>query len=163
MSLSCLKCNKPLIKDQKKYCSRSCAAKVNNIGIVRNGKSLIKKKCEYCETITTNPKYCSEKCTHEHRTAKLFSLMEQGLKDYSKKYLLHYYGHQCQKCKLTKWNDQPIPIEIEHIDGNSNNNTFDNLTLLCPNCHAQTPTYKGANKGNGRHFRRIRYANGQSY
>ena len=34
--------------------------------------------------------------------------------------------------------------------GNFENNSETNLTLLCPNCHSLTPTYKGANKGNGR-------------
>ena len=54
-------------------------------------------------------------------------------------------------------------MELEHNDGNSQNNSLDNLSLICPNCHSQTPTYKGANKGNGRHYRRVRYAEGKSY
>lgn len=58
---------------------------------------------------------------------------------------------------------QPIPIELDHIDGNPENNELDNLRLICPNCHAQTPTYKGANKGNGRHERKERYQKGLSY
>lgn len=43
-----------------------------------------------------------------------------------------------------------IPLEVEHIDGDPYNTTPDNVTLLCPNCHSLTPTYKGANKGRGR-------------
>jgi uncharacterized membrane protein len=35
-----------------------------------------------------------------------------------------------------------IPLEMEHIDGDSKNNVRDNLKLLCPNCHAQTPTWR---------------------
>ncbi len=42
---------------------------------------------------------------------------------------------------------KPIPLQIDHIDGNSDNNTEDNFRLLCPNCHAQTPTYSGKNAG----------------
>lgn len=56
-----------------------------------------------------------------------------------------------------------IPLEVEHKDGNSENNSLINLCLLCPNCHAQTPTYKSKNKGNGRHSRRQRYKDGKSY
>ena len=56
-----------------------------------------------------------------------------------------------------------VPIELEHIDGNSENNQLDNLKLLCPNCHSLTPTYKGLNKGNGRHIRQQRYKDGKSY
>ena len=47
-------------------------------------------------------------------------------------------------------------LELEHIDGNAYNNSESNLSLLCPNCHSQTPTYKAKNKGNGRVERRER-------
>ena len=49
------------------------------------------------------------------------------------------------------------------VDGNYTNNKEENLTLLCPNCHSLTKTYKGANKGNGRHNRMKRYYDGKSY
>lgn len=52
---------------------------------------------------------------------------------------------KCYKCHNTEWNNQPIPLELEHIDGNNQNNNLENLTLLCPNCHAQTSTYRGKN------------------
>lgn len=55
------------------------------------------------------------------------------------------FEHKCYRCQLTKWNNQAIPIELEHIDGNPNNNNLTNLTILCPNCHAQTETYRGKN------------------
>lgn len=57
------------------------------------------------------------------------------------------FPHQCQNCGLTEWLGDPIPLELEHIDGNHQNNNLDNLSLLCPNCHAKTPTYRGKNKG----------------
>ena len=39
----------------------------------------------------------------------------------------------------------PIPLELEHINGVHSDNRLENLTLLCPNCHAQTDTYRGKN------------------
>jgi len=51
----------------------------------------------------------------------------------------------CSNCKLEKWLDDLIPLELDHIDGNSSNNILSNLRLLCPNCHALTPTYRGKN------------------
>lgn len=54
--------------------------------------------------------------------------------------------HKCECCGITEWNGQPTPIELDHIDGNRYNNTLDNLRILCPNCHAQTDTYRGKNK-----------------
>lgn len=52
----------------------------------------------------------------------------------------------CSNCNLTEWLGKPIPIELDHIDGNNLNNNLDNLRLLCPNCHALTDTYRGKNK-----------------
>lgn len=55
------------------------------------------------------------------------------------------FEHKCYNCGLSEWLNSPIPLELEHINGNHNDNTFSNLTLLCPNCHALTPTYRGKN------------------
>lgn len=64
--------------------------------------------------------------------------------------LKHGFKKQrCEKCGLTEWNNQPIPVELHHIDGNTNNNTLDNIQLLCPNCHAQTANYRSKNKRTG--------------
>lgn len=57
------------------------------------------------------------------------------------------FKYKCYKCDRDTWNGQPISLELEHIDGNRFNNSLDNLTILCPNCHAQTATYRGKNKG----------------
>jgi hypothetical protein len=57
------------------------------------------------------------------------------------------FDHKCCQCGLTEWNHQPIPLELEHKDGDHYNNQLSNLTILCPNCHAQTSTHAGKNKG----------------
>jgi 5-methylcytosine-specific restriction endonuclease McrA len=60
-------------------------------------------------------------------------------------YLIRQRGHRCEMCLNEKWLNKKIPLELDHIDGNKNNNSLQNLRLLRPNCHAFTDTYKGKN------------------
>lgn len=53
----------------------------------------------------------------------------------------------CSCCELREWNDKPIPLELDHINGNPRDNQLHNLRVLCPNCHAQTDMYRGRNIG----------------
>lgn len=50
--------------------------------------------------------------------------------------------HECELCNLgPTWNDLPLTLQVDHIDGNNKNHAPENLRFLCPNCHTQTPTY----------------------
>ena len=53
----------------------------------------------------------------------------------------------CERCNRERWNGGPIPLELDHVDGRRDDNRLTNLRLLYPNCHAQTPTYRGRNIG----------------
>lgn len=67
-----------------------------------------------------------------------------------KKVLINERGHICENCNLSDWLCEPIPLELEHKDGDNRNNVKDNLLLLCPNCHAKTKFYRGKNKNSGK-------------
>jgi len=69
---------------------------------------------------------------------------------------------ECGWCEVNRYSGN-VPVELEHIGGNSENNSLENLKLLCPNHHSLTLTYKALNVGNGRHSRMKRYKEGKSY
>lgn len=64
------------------------------------------------------------------------------------------WEHKCSSCENTTWTIQgkehPIPLELEHKNGNHFDHRLENLTFLCPNCHAFTSTYKGRNQHRGK-------------
>ena len=84
-------------------------------------------------------------------------LSEAAIRKHIKRYLIHKKGHVCSICNRYTWNNQPIPLVCDHIDGNSNNSNLNNFRLVCCNCDAQLPTYKSKNKGNGRKYDRDYY------
>ncbi|MBM7169078.1 HNH endonuclease [Streptomyces sp. G44] len=57
-------------------------------------------------------------------------------------------AERCAMCGTEPlWRGHPLPLEVDHIDGNWRNNKIENLRLLCPNCHSTTDTYRGRGKG----------------
>jgi hypothetical protein len=73
---------------------------------------------------------------HPYQSFKLKNrLLDEGIK-----------LHKCEYCGITEWNGKPTPLELDHINGINTDNRLENLRLLCPNCHAQTDTYRGKNK-----------------
>lgn len=53
--------------------------------------------------------------------------------------------NECEECGIKDWNGKPLMIELDHIDGDSNNHKLENLKMLCPNCHSQTDTFRSKN------------------
>lgn len=62
-----------------------------------------------------------------------------------KRALIIKRGHRCERCGLTEWQGQPIPLEVHHCNGCNQDNDPANLQLLCPNCHSMTESYRGRN------------------
>ena len=57
--------------------------------------------------------------------------------------------NRCERCGLTEWNGEPLNMQLHHRNGKGKDNRLENIEFLCPNCHAQTPSWGGRN-GKGR-------------
>lgn len=160
----------PYEKRIGKFCSRSCAASFNNKNRPRR-KSGEVMNCHICgkemnSRNERNNKFCSVKCASLNKKNNIYEAFQLGnvTSKVAKMLLIEQHGFKCMECGWDKVN--PITnrctVELEHVDGNSQNNHPTNLKLLCPNCHSLTPTYKALNVGNGRFSRRKRYHEGKS-
>lgn len=90
--------------------------------------------------------------SNEHRMRKISNEeiftkgVEWATSFLRKRYIELNTPYECQICGLSNWQGHSITLELDHIDGFPSNNELTNLRWLCPNCHSQQPTSKGANK-----------------
>lgn len=61
-------------------------------------------------------------------------------------HLIKIRGRKCECCQNTEWLNQPINLQVHHIDGDKTNNELNNLQLLCLNCHSYTNNFGSKNK-----------------
>lgn len=129
-------------------------------------------KCLSCnEEIKKGKKYCNQQCQSDYAWKRYVCRVDEekvffncvGIRynggngpKRAKRYIIEKNGHQCMVCKHTEWLDQPIPLTLDHVDGNPDNWKLDNLRVICPNCDRLQPTYGGRNKGNGKESNRTK-------
>lgn len=140
----------------------------------RRWYTLLMRLCINCGVVLVQRhkiKFCSNECQHKHQHKRWVVLWKNGkengnigitarnISKHLKRYLIEKFGNKCLICGWEKRHPSTglVPLEIDHIDGNSENSREDNLRLLCPNCHALTPFYKNLNNGNGRRWRMNKY------
>lgn len=148
------------------YCSKSCSATATNPKKVSRRKVTT---CRGCGDDTYNASFCSVTCSGSSLADRTLNKFLEGTSKTlikSKKiyqYLLDRQQGGCAICNMPPiWNGKTLVFIHDHIDGNSENNSPDNIRLVCSNCDSQLDTYKSKNVGKGRHSRRMRYAEGKS-
>ena len=140
----CPKCNKEHEKSGL-YCSRSCAnsrewskeinesrsAKLAGRTVSRGSMDLNKWKANI------------KQAWLDKYNATPFA--ELGMENRRRR-VFEEQNYCCNKCGISEWQGFKISLELEHKDGNTTNNSRENLEGLCPNCHSITDTWRGRNK-----------------
>ena len=145
----CQKCKKSH-NNNGKFCSRSCANsrtwtdedKLKKSESAKKSEKVIlnnqnKSKEIYSKIAETKKKKHKEKILNSEYSELSFESLRFRI--------LYEQDCKCNRCGLNEWLGVDIPLELEHKDGNHYNDSRDNLEALCPNCHSQTPTFRGRN------------------
>lgn len=172
MLVNCPKCNIEFDNVGKwsirKFCSRSCAnarkwsvehkKKVSKKLTIRKNLAPHNENavCANCLTkIRPRGKFCSIKCQKEYHFSSIvlprfYAGFAMGAQ--AKRCLVLLSGYKCFGCgnigEHISIFGKKLTLQLDHIDGNSDNNLPSNLRFLRPNCHTQTPTHTGRNKKN---------------
>ena len=147
--------------ENPKFCSRSCAAKYNNTAFPKRiQQPSICKICNCSFKGHAGKVYCSKVCKEKasdvmfsnriNETGCYYTPENNAGSKSIRKYLIRKYGNQCMLCNQSghDWNDKPLTLIVDLINGHADDWSVNNIRIICPNCDSQLPTYKGGNKGN---------------
>jgi hypothetical protein len=153
----CPKCGTTHEKSGK-FCSRSCANSRTFTAETKDKKRNSNLKFYSNFTPEERKELQAQKDTKFDAYARQLRVQQKNLEtSWSRPYeemrqgslrkrLLHERNHTCEQCGIgNEYNGKPLSLELDHVDGNSNNNKVENLRILCPNCHSQTPTHRAKN------------------
>ncbi len=135
-----------------KYCSKICSVEgVKKKQILRNSiKNQPNVECAYCkktfyknESKRKTSKSQLYFCCREHKD--IAQSLEFGLKQIwpphfgeatgESSYRAIAFRHKEHKCERCNYDKHPEILEVHHKDRNRENNTVENLEVICPNCH----------------------------
>lgn len=155
-SKKCLNCETPFIATNRKkfYCSKKC---------VSLKKLSEKTKSKISESLKgTVYKQDGEILIIGDEWSRILNLRNEIRKnevlsynvnevsfDTIRKIVIFEQDEKCGECGVSEWRGKKLSLEVDHKDGNNQNNDRANLIALCPNCHSITDTWRGRNKTNG--------------
>jgi hypothetical protein len=148
--IDCPKCNNPFEEQGKwgikKFCSRRCAnskphSEESKLKIASSLKSRARSPQTPEEIARRNEKIRSIRLQRYQGTA-----FEDLGSENRRRRVFEEQDYKCIHCGIDEWFGHKISLELEHKDGNTENNSRINLEGRCPNCHSITDTWRGRNK-----------------
>ena len=107
------------------------------MSFIRKSNPLVTTKyalCSFLEKPRPMEEYFSNKAPMQSDKLKI-RLLNEG-----------YLEPKCGICGEEEWEGEEIPLQLDHKNGNHDDNKLSNLSVICPNCHAQTPWYRLKNE-----------------
>ena len=157
-------------KSNNHFCTLSCSASYNN----KKNKNP-KKRCPQCGNMIKNKssKHCSNICANKTKKEQRYKQIENSgiihpkgafyTSSFAKEYITNLNGPNCSICNQHPfWNNKPMIMILDHINGIPDDWRIENLRLVCANCNTQLPTYMSKNIGNGRKNRRKNWTKSES-
>lgn len=163
----CPECGAVVLTKNNRFCNSSCFAKFNNKS--RAGyKSKFYPSCRLCGLkLKRHNTVCCIACSTKNEylisnisLQKILSTPADEappvVESVLKQFLIIKNKNRCEICDTEEWTGCPVPLVLDHIDGDPSNNKITNRRLICANCDSQLPTFKSRNLGRGRSARRLK-------
>lgn len=128
-----------------KHCCRACANRSKDIKRKRSYKEG-KRSFDFSHLSQETRNRMTEKASKAFQEKCRIEFLSKSWDKLSielkKRRVLIEQENKCLSCGIsTEWNGKPLVLHLDHIDGNRENNSIENLRCLCPNCHSQTETW----------------------